>query len=346
MLKRFLCSAAIATLLCGSVSIPTEAEEVYVRNRLFKDAYMLGDTTYVPVDSFLRAVDMAWTVENGILVLGTGDSPEWSPQRDTFIASRNGNELVVNGILRGARIYVPAKELAEFVGYQVKYNADTGIVDIIQSRLTSSMDEKAAQEIAATNKAQKEARDAAWQERVAKAKAAREAKAAEEAAATEEADAEAGEDGETVLAAKGDPDVDPSDTKEQAIDGKDDRANASYEDESPKDAPDPTEEGPPPEAELIVLSTNAEPNNYTGEVKFRAVLQNQGYAKATDVKARFTVIGPDGKEWVAKTVYHAPMAPDERWEINETYKHRLGAAIPRGNYNVQVNPTFSSAPAK
>ena len=81
-------------------------------------------------------------------------------------------------------------------------------------------------------------------------------------------------------------------------------------------------------------------------MKFRAVLQNQGYAQATDVKARLVVVGPDGKEWIAKTIYHGPMAPDDRWEITEDYKHRLGAAIPRGNYDVRVSPTFKSAAPK
>jgi len=345
MLKRFLCGAALLTMLCGSVSTPTQAEEVYVRNRLFKDAFVVGNKTYLPVDTFLRAIDMPWTYENGRLVIGRGDSPEWTATGETFLATREGNDLSLTGIVRGDRIYVPAKELAEFVDYKVIYNADTGIVDVVQGRLTSDMDEQAAKEVADANKAEVEARNAAWQARVDKARAERKAK--EEA---QQASDESAQDGneEDVLAAKGDPETDPSDTKTQKIDGKDDRADASYEDESDGDGMngDAEDEGPPPEANLVVLSTNADPNNYTGEVKFRAVLQNQGYAQATDVKARLVVVGPDGKEWIAKTIYHGPMAPDDRWEITEDYKHRLGAAIPRGNYDVRVSPTFKSAAPK
>jgi hypothetical protein len=363
MLKRFLCGAAILSLLCGSVSTPTEAEELYVRNRLFKDAYFLGNKTYVPVDTFLRAVDMDWTVENGTLVLGTGASPEWVPQGETFKATRGDQQLSVTGIVRGDRIYVPAKELAEFVNYKVLYNADTGIVDVVKGRMTSSHDEKAAKEVASTKKAEKDARDAAWKERVDKAKAARKAKEEAEAAENEDplaADgdpetdpsdtdkepADGEDDSNDELAAKGDPDKDASDTEPQKIDGKDDDADESYESTSDETTEDPTDEGPPPEADLVVLSTNADPNNYTGEVKFRAVLQNQGYAKATGVKARFVVVGPDGKEWVAKTIYYKDMAPDARWEISENYRHRLGAAIPRGNYDVRVTPTFKSEAPK
>lgn len=352
MLKRFLCGAAIISLLCGSVSTPTEAEEVYVRNRLFKDAYFVGNTTYIPVDTFLRAIDMDWTVENGMLVIGRGDSPEWTPSGETFRATRAGKDLSVTGIVRGDRIYVPAKDLAEFVDYKVLYNADTGIVDVVQGRLTSSMDQQAAKEVASAKQAEKQARDAAWQARVAKAQAARKAKEEAESTELQETEVDPTEDpnekSEEVLAAKGNPDVDPSDTDTQPIDGRDDEANASYEseDESSKDVDATEEEGPPPEADLVVLSTNADPNNYTGEVKFRAVLQNQGYARATDVKARLVVTGPDGKEWVSKTIYHGPMAPDARWEITEDYRHRLGAAIPRGNYDVSVTPTFKSEPAQ
>jgi hypothetical protein len=389
MLKRFLCGAAILSLLCGSVSTPTEAEELYVRNRLFKDAYFLGNKTYIPVDTFLRAIDMEWSVSNGMLVIGSGDSPEWAPQGETFRATRDGQDLVLTGIVRGDRIYVPAKELAEFVDYKVLYNADTGIVDVVQGRLTSSMDQKAAKEVASAKQAEKEARDAAWQKRVAAAKAAREAKVNEvesevsESAGIMNEDLEAkgnpdkdpsdtktqkidGKDdranasyenerkpGEAPgimnedLEAKGNPDKDPSDTKTQKIDGKDDDADASYESEKPSSDVDPSDDNSEPaEADLVVLSTNADPNNYTGEVKFRAVLQNQGYAQATDVKARFVVTGPDGKEWVSKTLYHGPMEPDASWEITEDYKHRLGAAIPRGNYNVSVTPTFKSAGQK
>lgn len=324
MLKRFLCGVSLLSLLCGTVSTPAQAEEVYVRNRLFKDAYILGGTTYVPVDSFLRAVDIPWSVDGGKLVIGTGDSPEWTPSGDTFTATRDGSDLSVTGIVRDGRIYVPAKELAEFVNYKVIYNADTGIVDVVQGRLTSAADQKAAQDLAASKKAEKDARDAAWQARLEKVKADRKAK---EDAENAEADSDDDEEDDAPLATQSDSGTDVSDTGTQSEDAGD---------------TDAADAGPPPEADLVVLSTTADPNNYTGEVVFRAVLQNQGNARATDVKANLVVIGPDEKEWVSKTLYHGPMAPDARWEITDNYKHRLRDAIPRGNYTVTVTPTFKS----
>ncbi len=92
-----------------------------------------------------------------------------------------------------------------------------------------------------------------------------------------------------------------------------------------------------------MLSTDANPNLYTGECVFRAVLQNQGFAPAEGISAAFTVTGPDGRVWVKKTLYRGPLGVDGRWEISESYKHPLASAMPRGNFTVDVVPKFTSA---
>jgi len=355
MLKKFLYSAALAAMLSGSGLAPAQADELYIRNRPFKDAYFIGGTTYVPVEGFLKAVEVPWRVDGEMLVLGEGSSPALDMSTETLRARHMDKNLTLNGILRGGTLYVPATGLAKFVGYSVNYSRETGIVDVIQGRLTTDMDEKAASEVQAANQAEQEARQAAWQERVEKARAARKAKEeAEEAENGDDLDAdtdsedaiERERESREDLAAKGDPDVDPTDTETQAIDGKDDREDASYEADVTEVEEENKKSEPPPEANLVVLSSEADPNNYDGTVVFRAVLQNQGYVDATNVKARLKVVGPDQKEWINKTIYHGPISPDGRWVITENYRHRLGASIPRGQYDVTVTPTYDSAAPK
>ena len=72
MLKRFLGGAVLVAALCGSGVAPVQADEMYVRNRPFKDAYFMSGTTYVPVDGFLKAVRVPWSVNGSSIVVGNG----------------------------------------------------------------------------------------------------------------------------------------------------------------------------------------------------------------------------------------------------------------------------------
>lgn len=346
MLKRFICGAFMIAALCGSSVAPAQADELYVRNRPFKDVYFSGGTAYVPVDGFLKAARVPWSVEGDTVVVGKGDSPALGDMESVTLV-RDGQSTKLSGIVRGGKLYVSTKELAKLAGYKVVYNRSTGVVDVVKSRLTSNADEKAAEEVAAANQAEEEARDAAWQARVEKARAARKAKEeAAQAAADEDMESD-GEGGEDVLEAKGDPDVDASDTTTAKVDGKEDAEfDQTDKSEDEKPAKEDEEKKPPPKADLVVLSADADPNNYDGTVVFKAVLQNQGYATATGVTAKLKVIGPDDKVWVQKTLYHADITPDGRWVITENYRHRAASAIPRGNYDVQVVPSFQSAAPK
>lgn len=297
MLKKFLCGAVVATLLAGSALAPVQAEELYVRNRIFKDAYFIGNTTYVSVEPFLKAIDMPWELDGSVIVLGSGESPDWSADSESVVVRKDGEELTLNGILRGDTLYVPAKDLVPFVDYAIQHNSATGIIDIIKGRGITSSDITAQEEVRAS-KVKKKAPP------------------------------------------KVTPETDDEDVSE-------DIAEVSDDDFSLNSDADEEEEGPPPVAEMVVLSTDADANTYTGEVIVRAVLQNQGNAAATRMSAKLIVVGPDGKQWINKTVHHpADLAPDGRWEIEDDYKHRLGAAAPRGAFDVSVVPTYETAAPK
>lgn len=325
MLKKYLCGVAIVAALSASAPTSAHAEELFVRNRAFADAYFVGGTTYVPVDAFLKALEVPWSVKGSTIVLGEGTSPDNTFATDTAKVMRGGKTLDLAGMLRGGRLFVPAKDLATFVGYAVIHNADTGIVDVVKTREITESDLEAAKEVQAANQAERDALKAEREARIAKEKAFAEAKAEKEAEANGEK-----VEGEGDVAVESTTKVETTTTTTTTT-----KEASTTAEEEPKE---------PPKAELVVLTTDSDPNNYEGEVTFRAVLQNQGYAAAKDVTAKLTVVGPDGLTWVDKTIYHGPISPDGRWEIVELYKHRLGASMPRGAYSVTVTPKFTSAP--
>lgn len=363
MLKRFICGAFMVAALCGSGTFPAQADELYVRNRLFKDAYFLGNTTYVPVDGFLKAVRVPWRVNGSVIVVGEGGSPALAGFGEAVTVVNSGKRTELVGLVKDGRLYVPTKSIAKAVGYGVIVNNDTGVVDVVKSRLHNDDDDKAVAELASARAEEKKKRDEAWQARVAKAKALKKAKedakkkAEEDDDDDDDADLDSDDtsDSDDALDADDDDkdiadsdddgkDVDMKDTSKD-MDTDDDSKDMDTDDKSEKEEPE-TEKKPPPKAELSVLSTQADPNNYTGEVKFRAVVQNQGYAAAKNVRAKFKVVGPDGQTWISKTVYRSQMNPDDRWDIVEDYRHRAGAAIPRGNFEITVTPQFDSVPPK
>ncbi len=271
-------------------------------------------------------------------MIGRGNSPDLSSFGESVSISGRGETTLLSGIVRNGRLYVPVKALAEAAGYSVVYNQSTGVVDVVKSRLANADDAKLAQDLADAREAEKKQREAAWQARVEKARADRKAKADAENTdvGDEDGDEPTEDDSDKVSDAKARTDKAPTVTAEDDEDGE-----VASADEKKDEKP-----APPPKAELVVLSTTADPNNYTGAVVFKAVLQNQGYATAGKVQARMIVIGPDGKQWLSKSFYHADIKPDGRWEITENYHHRAASAIPRGDYDVKVVPTFESIPPK
>jgi pyruvate/2-oxoglutarate dehydrogenase complex dihydrolipoamide acyltransferase (E2) component len=152
-MKKYLCGLAVLAAL----SAPISAEELYVRNRAFGDAYFVGGTTYVPAGAFLKALDVAWTDSGASVTLGSGDSPESAFDNESVSLSHGGKTLDLTGMLRGGKLYLPAKALANFVGYTVINNPDTGIVDVVKSREYTAADSAAEKEVAAAEQAAKEA---------------------------------------------------------------------------------------------------------------------------------------------------------------------------------------------
>lgn len=352
MLKRFVCGAFMVAALCGTGTFPAQADELYVRNRVFKDAYFLGGTSYVPVDGFLKAARVPWSLNGSVVVVGEGSSPSLAGLGQAVTVVSSGTRTEMSGMVKNGRLYVPTKSIAKAIGYGVIYNREAGVIDVVKSRLHNEQDDKVLEEMAAARAEEKKKKNEAWQARVAKAKELRKAKEEAENKDEDGDDDEATDsDGDDVS----DDDSEDMDSKDTAkdMDTKDESKDMNTEDKSKdmdmadkSEKEEPTEDTPPPVAELEVLNTEADPNNYTGEVKFRAVVQNQGYAAAKNIRASFKVVGPDGLTWVNKTIYRGPMEPDARWEITEDYRHRAGAAIPRGEYQITVKPMFDSVPPK
>lgn len=316
-MKKYLYGVAVLAAL----SAPLSADELFVRNRAFGDAYFVGGTTYVPVTSFLKSVDVSWSDTGRTVSLGTGDSPETAFDSESVTVTQGEKSIDLNGVMRNGKLYVPVKNLANFVGYTVIHNSATGVVDVIKTREPNAADAKAEKEVADSKQAQSAAIKATREARQAKEKAYADAKA-EAKGESDEDNLESEDSAETASA-------EPAESAEV----KGGEAQAGESEEKPKE---------PAKANLVILSSEANPNYYTGEVIFRAVVQNQGFAPAEGVSAQMTVTGPDGKVWLSKNIHRAPVAVDGRWEITETYNHRLKSAMPRGDFNVVVTPKYSS----
>lgn len=326
-MKKYLYGLAVA----AAMAAPLSAEELYVRNRAFGDAYFVSGTTYVPASSFLKALDVAWSDKGSSVSLGAGESPDSAFDSETVTVTNGDKTLDLSGMMRGGKLYVPAKSLATFVGYTVINNPSTGVVDVVKTRDYNATDSAAEKDLASAQQAAKDARKADREARQAKEKSYSEARA--------KAEGEASEDGEEDAEAAGD--TATAETKPAAAAP----AEAAPAEAAPASGAEGEEAKEPAKANLVVLSSDSSPNYYTGEVVFRAVIQNQGFAPAEGISAAFKAVGPDGRVWISKTLYNPPIAVDGRWEITETYRHRAASAMPRGEFVVTVTPKFTSGAA-
>lgn len=341
-MKLRLTHALAVLALVAFIAPLANAAQVYVRNRPFKEAVVIGGETYVPVDSFLRAAGFTWQAGDGVILIreGKGSAP------DLTAASRlsyGGRTLEVETITRGDRLYAPLRSLARGVGFTVNSNNATGIVDVVKGREISESDMSAAAEV-----------EKLRAEKAAAAKAAAEArkKAREEEAKAEEEEAKAKTDGEEIAKTEGEEATEAGDKSEKGEKStKSSKSSKSAKGEksaksegdvavtpsatpspaatpaaSPSSAPEA-----PKEANLVVQNENAAANDYTGVVTVTALVVNQGDATAKSVSARYQLIGPDGKTWESATLYGPNLEPDKSWSISRTYKHPAGASMPRGS---------------
>lgn len=347
MNKNIVAGALVSAALFGG---SVQAEELFVHNRPFTEATFRGRTAYVPVSSFLKSVGMGYQQSaDRIVVSKGGTAPALEDSRVTV--SYMGKQQTFNGTVRNGKVYVQLEPLAELLGYKVNHNFASGIVDVVQGHLRTDEEEKAAEQVEAAKEADRLAKKEAWDKTVAAHR--------EKVAARKAADAEKAEDGKDGDGDKdGDKDADKDGDKaadKEKPKGEKEKVAAETEKaaDEPKEvekaaAPETEKKGeaesnePPPKAELVIISSDANPNLYTGEVTFTVVAENQGYAPAEGVSASLKVTGPDGKVWLNKTVYGRNMAPDQRWEVVEKYKHRDGAAMPRGDFNIDFKPNYKS----
>lgn len=403
MRSRILLGLMAAVLLCTGLS---SAEELYVRNRYFPSAQFSGGTAYVPVGDFIKALGMNWSVngDGEITVSKDGTSPAAAFDEASFTLNHEGKSKSFTGVTRGGTALIGVKPLAEFLGYSVNYNPDSGIVDVVAGRNITDSDREAASELEKEKEAKRAAQKEAWAKRVAEHRERQEAKKAAEEAAAEDEDADGDDedadmdedkdkDGDEVIdedveedgkdkKSKGDKKADKKKKSDDDADAedddkanqdkkskKDDKAKSDEDEEAAanedEDGDEPVEVAkkddkaakkddkkdakedeksnePPPEANLVILSRDANPNFYTGEVEIKAVVENQGYAPAERVTGRLKVTGPDNRVWITKSVYGPNLRPDGRWEITETYKHRDGAAMPRGNFDIDLTLDFKT----
>ena len=356
MNKHIVAGALISAALFGG---SVQADELYVHNRPFMEANFVGRTAYVPVSSFLKSVGMGYRKSGDRIVVSEGGTAP--PLEDNQVTvSYRGKQQTFSGTVRGGKVYVQLKPLAELLGLKVNHNMASGIVDVVQGRLRTAEDEKAAEELVAAKEADRLAKKEAWdktvaahREKVAARKAAEEAEKADEEGDETKADGEGGEEGDEKAGdEKGADDKaatsdETSDDEEKEV-AKDDepkeveKVTESDTKESETEKEDEKKNEPPPKADLVIISQDANPNLYTGEVTFTVVAENQGYAPAEGVTARLKVTGPDNRVWLNKTVYGRNLAPDQRWEVVEKYKHRDGAAMPRGDFQIDFSPNFKS----
>ncbi|MGM9998718.1 MAG: hypothetical protein ACI38Q_04915 [Candidatus Bruticola sp.] len=160
----------LAAAVCLSAA-PVQADEVYVRNKPFKQVVYVESSLYAPLYSLVKAMRSGISVNNdGRLI--------FVPEADSLSASEFESALTVRGwlsasqsegvfeseydqtvfpvpyIKRGGEIWVPVRLISERLGFTIKNYPATGIIDIVAPRPISNQDRLAAEELKAEKAAQ------------------------------------------------------------------------------------------------------------------------------------------------------------------------------------------------
>ena len=344
--------ASLAGLLVTVLllALAADAQTVYVRNRPFPDRVSIGGTTFVPAEELLRALRLDWSAqEDGSLVVRPGSGLGQPIQNQSFLLRCGERSLIVEGLTRGSAVWVPLRPVAETLGFTVTYTPSTDILDVVAARPISAADEAAAAEVAAAAAAREQAIQEAWNKRreaiQAERKAREEAEAAKAAEAGQAGEAAAGQApapgggegtfppemaGQPSGAAKPAPAPESGAPAEAA-------APAPEAAPSPSPAASPAPPPKPAEALLIVVNPLAVPDYYTGNVRITARIQNNGEADASNVVANITLLGPDGSVWNRQTKYYDRIKVDDSWNLETSWRHLQGNAMPRGVPTVTVD---------
>lgn len=188
----------MALFIGGVWGLPALGDDIFVRNVPFKRAVYAENLLYVPMADFMRALRMHWAVDPGTKRLlfrpDLTEGGDMLPEEPIFEGEYEGTVFPVNGLIYEGEIWIPARFVAERLGFGVNSNASTGIIDIVKSRSISQADRdcarelqeeheakvKRAEEILAARRAEKKAR---LQREAEEAEEAARKKAAEKAAA-------------------------------------------------------------------------------------------------------------------------------------------------------------------
>jgi len=343
--KVYITIVAGAVLLTASMA---PAESYFIRNRPFTQVIKVGSEPYVPLDSLLRALGYNWDVQDGKVVVTKSGGKNPTPTSPKVVINYGGQDLALEGTAKGDTVYVPLRAVSKFINYVVYTNKASGITDVVQGRLVSDADKKAAEEVAKAAEEREKAQKEAWDKKAAAIKEAREAKEAEASASPSASPTES-----------------PTETASTDTDTKESKSKSKTKEKdkekAPEAAPSPTpaekEKDKEPEApkvqRLEVYESSAIPEQANGIVKIQIQVRNQGDAAAPNVQGTYTLTEPStvpgkpGRVLVNRKSFRGPaVAVDKSWTYEETYKHNLGTSMPNGTYKLDITLWNPPPPAK
>ena len=142
-MKNRIILGAVAALLC--ISSAVTAQDVFVRNKPFKQIVAVGSETYVPAETFIRALGYNWSVNGQTVTLTTDPSSNGDFPVGSVHLIYGEKTLTLDSTRRGTSSYVSMTPLARFLDYTVTRSA--GIVDVAKARNVTDTDKKIAAEI-------------------------------------------------------------------------------------------------------------------------------------------------------------------------------------------------------
>lgn len=332
-MKNTILLGAVAALLCFSSA--ASAQDVFVRNRPFKQVVKVGSETFVPADAFLRALGYNWTVKGQTVTLTAGPAAnsEFPTGNLTFV---NGDKTVVlEATRRGNYAFVSMAPLARFLDYAVVRSS--GIIDVNKGRAQTAADKKVAAEVNQEKVAREKAIDEAWAKKAAEIKEKREA-AAEKDKGTEEGDKSADKDKSVTKdkSSKDHPVKTPADTKSVA-----DKGTSTTEALKPTTPADEKKNEPKPAPRLEVFRADATPDYSTGIVSIEAEIRNQGTGPASSVSGTLVLYGSNDEgnkevEYYRTSVHGPALKADGSWIYKTEYRDRRGASMPHGTMRAEL----------
>jgi hypothetical protein len=337
-MKKTLLFGVLAAATCFPLA--ASAQELFVRNRPFKQAIKAGSETFVPADSFLRALGYNWSVSGDTVTLSQSAASNPTLPAGNFKFVLGDKSLPLELSSRGQKSFVSMVPLAKFLGFNVS-NAG-GITDVAKGRFSNETDKKLAAEVNQAKLAEEKATKEAWEKKAAEIKKKREdkEKSSEEGDKADEKDSKDAKDsksetiGDSEKTAKGKKDKDKVAADAKAPVATDSKAE-------PAAAKDEKKNEPKPAARLEVFQAEATPDYSTGVIKIRTEVRNQGNGPSSgSVSGTLSLYGtsPDGKEslWYQTSIRGPVLKPDQNWTNAVEWKHRDGSAMPHGNLRVDL----------